>query len=116
MLHPEPREVRRTSTSWCLFARTLVAIVGLVVVPAFLLYGYAISTAWFYGLAPSSAELHSASSALMWARISASVSFAVVVALSGWLWARRAGALGTWLFCGLGIAVTLIVWYVDMPA
>lgn len=109
------RVARRTSTSWCLLARTLVAIFGLVVIPAFLLYGYAISTAWFYGIEPSADQLRTAASALTWARVSASASLIVVIALSGWLWARRAGALGTWLFCGLGVAVTLVVWYVDMP-
>lgn len=116
MNNPDTTDPRGTSTSWFLLTRSLVGIFGLVVVPAILLYGYAISTAWFFGTEPSPAELRTAASALTWARVSASVSLFVVIALSGWLAARRVGALGAWVFCGLGIAVTVAVWYIDLPA
>lgn len=116
MNSPDPTDPRGTSMSWFLLMRSLVGIFGLVVVPAILLYGYAISTAWFFGTEPSQAELRTAASALTWARASASISLFVVVALSGWLAVRRIGALGAWVFCGLGIAVTALVWRLDLPA
>ncbi|PRZ44181.1 hypothetical protein CLV47_101306 [Antricoccus suffuscus] len=116
MPNPDPTDPRRTSTSWFLLARSLIGIFGLVVLPAILLYGYAISTAWFFGTEPSDATLRTAASALTWARVSASISLFVVVVLSGWLAARRVGALGAWVFCGLGIAVTAVVWHIDLPA
>ena len=103
------------NTSWFLLARSLIGIFGLIVFPAVMVYGYAVSTSWFFGAEPSAAQLRTAASALVWARASASISLVLVIALSGLLAARRVGALGAWVFGGLGIAVTVAVWNVDLP-
>lgn len=92
--------------AWC------VGLTGLVVAPAWLVYGILILEASFFGESPSSESLAQAQETRIWGRIIATVALIVVAGVAAWSFRRGVRAWGLVTLSGFGLLVTGFMWAV----
>lgn len=90
--------------AWC------AGLVGLFVVPAWLVYVVLISEASFFGEAPSSTSIERADTARLWGRVTATTTLIVVTAIAASCFRRGVRVWGLAALAGIGTLATAFVW------
>ncbi|MFC9518853.1 hypothetical protein ACFTSD_24225 [Nocardiaceae bacterium NPDC056970] len=90
--------------AWC------VGLVGLVVVPLWLVYAILISEASFFGEPPSSTSLDRADDARLWGRVIATSALGLVVGVVVWSFGRGVRAWGLGALACIGVLTTAFMW------
>ncbi|WP_146176458.1 hypothetical protein [Rhodococcus sp. OK519] len=92
------------AAAWC------VGLIGLVVVPVWLVYAILISEASFFGEPPSSTSLDRADEARMWGRAIATAALSLVVGVVAWSFSRGVRAWGLAALACIGALTTAFIW------
>ncbi|MFM1722158.1 MULTISPECIES: hypothetical protein [Rhodococcus] len=92
------------AAAWC------VGLVGLVVVPVWLVYVILISEASFFGESPSSTSLERADDARLWGRVVGTSALGLVVGVVAWAFRRGVRAWGLAALACIGVVTTAFMW------